>query len=45
MNCQNIVFSSHAIQKMFFRRLSKKEIKQVITYREIIEENIRHFQK
>ncbi|MGK7878898.1 MAG: DUF4258 domain-containing protein [Crocosphaera sp.] len=38
MNCDNLVFSRHAIQQMFFRRISKQEVKQVINYGEIIEE-------
>ncbi|MEY2833224.1 MAG: hypothetical protein RLZZ574_2483, partial [Cyanobacteriota bacterium] len=38
MDCQRLIFSSHAIQQMFFRRISKNEVKQVITYGEIIEE-------
>lgn len=38
MNCQNLVFSSHAIQQMFFRRISKQEVKTAINYGEVIEE-------
>ncbi len=38
MNCENLVFSSHAIQQMFFRRISKQEVKTAINYGEIIEE-------
>ena len=39
MNCENLVFSSHAIQQMFFRRISKQEVKTTINYGEVIEEN------
>lgn len=39
MHCQNLVFSSHAIQQMFFRRISKQQVKTAIIYGEIIEEN------
>ncbi len=39
MYCQNLVFSRHAIQKMFFRRISQQEVQQIITYGEVIEEN------
>lgn len=40
MNCQNLVFSSHAIQQMFFRRLSKQAVKTAITYGEVIEQKL-----
>lgn len=39
MYCQNLVFSRHAIQQMFYRRLSKKEVETVIVYGFVIEEN------
>jgi hypothetical protein len=39
VNCQNLVFSSHAIQQMFFRRITKQQVKTAIAYGEIIEEN------
>ena len=39
MHCENLVFSSHAIQQMFFRRISKQEVKTTINYGEVIEEN------
>lgn len=39
MYCQNLVFSSHAIQQMFFRRISKSEVQAVIVHGEVIEEN------
>ncbi len=39
MYCQNLVFSRHAIQQMFYRRISKKEVEAVIVYGELIEEN------
>ncbi len=39
MYCQNLVFSRHAIQQMFYRRISKKEVEAVIVYGEVIEEN------
>ncbi|CCQ58657.1 MAG: DUF4258 domain-containing protein [Crocosphaera sp.] len=38
MNCENLVFSSHAIQQMFFRRISKQEVKTAINYGEVIEQ-------
>jgi hypothetical protein len=40
VNCQKLVFSSHAIQQMFFRRISKQSVKTAIIYGEIIEENL-----
>jgi len=39
MYCQNLVFSRHAIQQMFYRRISKNEVQAVINYGEVIEEN------
>ncbi len=39
MYCPNLVFSRHAIQQMFYRRISKKEVEAVIVYGEVIEEN------
>ncbi|WP_414579707.1 DUF4258 domain-containing protein [Anabaena sp. CCY 9402-a] len=39
MYCQNLIFSRHAIQQMFYRRISKQEVESVIGYGEIIEEN------
>ena len=38
MNCQKLVFSRHAIQQMFFRRISKEDVKTALNYGEIIEE-------
>jgi hypothetical protein len=38
LNCQKLVFSSHAIQQMFFRRISKEDVKTAINYGEVIEE-------
>jgi Domain of unknown function (DUF4258) len=40
MYCQNLVFSRHAIQQMFYRRISKNEVETAIVYGEIIEENL-----
>lgn len=40
MNCQHLVFSSHAIQQMFFRRITKEEVKTAINYGEIIEQKL-----
>lgn len=40
MNCQKLVFSSHAIQQMFLRRISKQSVRIAITYGQIIEENL-----
>ncbi len=40
MYCQNLMFSRHAIQQMFYRRISKKEVETAIVYGEIIEENL-----
>jgi hypothetical protein len=37
MNYRKLVFSSHAIQQMFFRRISKEEVKQAIRYGAVIE--------
>ncbi len=39
MDCQNLVFSRHAIQQMFFRQISQSEVQAVVAYGEIIEEN------
>ena len=39
MYCQNLVFSRHAIQQMFYRCISQKEVKTAISYGEVIEEN------
>ena len=39
MECQNLVFSRHAIQQMFLRRISQKEVQAVVAYGEVIEEN------
>lgn len=38
MNCQKLVFSSHAIQQMFFRRISKEDVKTAINDGKVIEE-------
>ncbi len=38
LNYENLVFSSHAIQQMFFRRITKQEVKTTINYGEVIEE-------
>jgi Domain of unknown function (DUF4258) len=38
VECKNLIFSGHAIQRMFYRRISKDEVRSVITYGEIIEE-------
>jgi Domain of unknown function (DUF4258) len=38
MYCQNLIFSRHAIQQMFYRRISKQEVELVVGYGEIIEE-------
>ncbi|MEH1831893.1 MAG: DUF4258 domain-containing protein [Nostoc sp.] len=40
MYCQNLVFSRHAIQQMFYRRISQKEVKTAISYGEVIEEKL-----
>jgi hypothetical protein len=39
MDGQNIVFSRHAIQQMFLRRISKRDVQAVVAYGEVIEEN------
>lgn len=39
MECQNLVFSRHAIQQMFLRRINQREVQAVIAYGEVIEEN------
>ncbi len=38
MDCEIVVFSNHAVQQMFFRRISREDVKAVIAYGEIIEE-------
>ena len=38
VDCENVVFSSHAIRQMFFRRISQEQVKSVIAYGEVIEE-------
>ncbi|EDX77411.1 hypothetical protein MC7420_548 [Coleofasciculus chthonoplastes PCC 7420] len=38
MDCQNLVFSSHAIQQMFLRRISKNEVQAVVAYGEVIDQ-------
>lgn len=40
MYCDNLVFFRHAIQQIFYRRISKKEVETVVFYREMIEENL-----
>jgi hypothetical protein len=40
VNYQHLVFSSHAIQQMFFRRISKEEVKTVINNEEMIEQRL-----
>jgi hypothetical protein len=35
---QNLVFSRHAIQQMFFRKISKSEVQTVIAYGKVIEQ-------
>ncbi len=37
MDCQRLVFSSHAVRRMFSRQISQDEVKQVIAYGETIE--------
>ena len=39
MDYQNLVFSRHAIQQMFFRQISKSDVETVIAYGEAIEQN------
>jgi hypothetical protein len=39
MNCHNIIFSRHAIQQMFLRRISRRDVQAVVAYGEVIEEN------
>ncbi len=40
MDCQNLVFSRHAIQQMFLRRISKADVQTVVAYGEVLEENL-----
>lgn len=40
MRCDNLKFSRHAIQQMFFCRISKDEVKLVINHGEVIEQNL-----
>ncbi|HBB35587.1 MAG TPA: hypothetical protein DDZ80_02150 [Cyanobacteria bacterium UBA8803] len=39
MDCQSIVFSRHAIQQMFLRRISQRDVQAIVAYGEVIEEN------
>ncbi|NEQ71532.1 MAG: DUF4258 domain-containing protein [Symploca sp. SIO2D2] len=39
MEYNNLIFSRHAIQQMFFRRISKRDVQTVVNYGEVIEEN------
>lgn len=39
MEYQTLIFSSHAIQRMFLRRITHEEVKTVIAYGEIIDES------
>ena len=36
MDCQNIIFSRHAIQQMFLQRISKRDVQAVVAYGEVI---------
>lgn len=38
MDCKNLVFSRHAIQQMFLRKISKNEVRTVVAYGEVIDE-------
>lgn len=38
MDCKIVIFSNHAVQQMFFRRISREDVKAIIAYGEIIEE-------
>jgi hypothetical protein len=38
VDCENLVFSAHAIRQMFFRRISHEQVKAVIAYGEVVEE-------
>lgn len=38
MYCGNLIFTSHAIQQMFFRRISKRDVETAISYGTAIEE-------
>ena len=40
MDCQNLVFSSHAIQQMFLRRIGKSDVQAVVVYGEVIDERL-----
>jgi hypothetical protein len=40
LNFENLIFSSHAIRQMFFRRISDREVRQAIAYGEIIEQSL-----
>lgn len=35
---QTLIFSSHAVQRMFLRRITQEEVKTVIAYGEVIQE-------
>lgn len=38
VDCDNVIFSAHAVRQMFFRRISREQVKSVIAYGEVIEE-------
>jgi hypothetical protein len=38
VECEILAFSGHAIQQMFYRRISKNDVQAVIAYGEMIEE-------
>ena len=38
MNCQNLVFSRHAIQQMFLRRISQSDVQAIVAYGEVIDQ-------
>ena len=40
MDCRNLVFSRHAIQQMFLRRISKSEVQAVVACGDAIEERL-----
>jgi len=37
-HCDRLVFSGHAVQQMFYRRISRDDVRSAITYGEIVEE-------
>jgi len=37
-DCDRLVFSGHAVQQMFYRRINRDDVRSAITYGEIVGE-------